>query len=83
MGQGGGGGGGGGGSQQGPPNMDSRDSDSEMVLPEEAFTACLGKKEGDSVLLQLAPGKEIIATCKLLNDQMIAVPQEQKRSGRR
>lgn len=75
--------GGGRGSQQGPPNMDGSDSDNEMPLPEAAFTACLGKKEGDYVVLELAPGKEIKATCTLMNDQMIAIPQENKKKGRR
>lgn len=76
-------GGGGGGHQQGPPNMQNNDTNNERVLPEEAFTACAGKKAGDYVVLVLADGKEIQATCQLMEDQMVAVPQQKMKPNRR
>ncbi len=75
--------GGGGGPQQGPPNMNRDDTGDSKPLPEEAFTACVGKKVGDYVVLILSEGKEIKATCHLLSDQMVAVPQEKKKTDRR
>jgi hypothetical protein len=86
MGQGGGGGGPGGGGgggdrPQGPPGGDQEDSSQD--LPIESFTACHDKKEGDFVLLVLAEGKELQATCKLIDDQMVAVPKESKKEERR
>lgn len=78
-----GGGGGGGGRPEGPPGMDKNDSDKNKPLPAEAFSACEGKKAGDYVLLILAEGKEIQATCQLIDDQMVAVPKETKKPERR
>ena len=74
---------GGGGHQQGPPDMNRNNSDETQPLPEEAFTACLGKKEGDYIVLKLAEGRQLKATCQLIDDQMVAVPQEKKQTGRR
>ncbi len=76
MGQGGGGGRVGGGSQQGPPNMEREDSKTDEVPPTEAFTACEGRQEGDFVVFILSEGKDIKATCQIIDDHMVAVPQK-------
>lgn len=83
QGMGGGGGRGGGGPQQGPPNMEKDNSETKETPPIEAFTACEGKQEGDYVLLILAEGKEIKATCQVIDDHMVAVPQKSSKPNRK
>lgn len=82
-GMGSGGRGGGGGPQQGPPDRDNDDKEPELVLPDEAFTACSDKTEGDTVVLFLSDGKELKATCTIVDDHMVAVPEKSKKPPRR
>lgn len=49
--------------------------------PPEAYTACKEKTEGDSVTLTTPRGDTIKATCRTINGQLAAVPEEM-RSGR-
>lgn len=58
--------GGGRGGQQGPPP--------------EAFTACEGKAEGDSVTFKGMRGETLKATCALINDELVAVPEGHRRN---
>lgn len=83
QGAGGGGGRGGGGPQQGPPNMAKDDSKTDEVPPTEAFTACEGKQEGDFVVFILSEGKQIKATCQIIDDHMVAVPQKSGKPDRK
>lgn len=71
-----GGGRGGEGPQQGPPNMAKDDSTTDEVPHTEAFTACEEKQEGDFVVFILSEGKKIKATCQIIDDHMVAVPQK-------
>lgn len=48
-----------------------------------SVTVCLGKQEGDYIVLILAEAKQLKATCQLMDDQIIAVQQEKKQTGRR
>lgn len=79
----GGGGRGGGGSQQGPPHMEKEDSTPDEAPPTEAFIACEGKQQGDFVVFILSEGKEIKATCQVVDDHMVAVPQKFGKADRR
>lgn len=47
--------------------------------PPEAITACEGKTEGDSVTFKGMRGESLKATCELINDQLVAVPEGHKR----
>lgn len=82
MGGSGGRGGGGGGPQQGPPDMDKNEKESDLPLPDEAFTACTDKTAGDTVLLFLPDGKELKATCTIVDDHMVAVPEKSRKPKR-
>lgn len=42
--------------------------------PPEAYTACQGKAEGDSVTLTMPDGKTLAGTCRSLNGQLVAMP---------
>lgn len=79
----GGRGGGGGGHQQGPPDMDKDEQESDPPLPDEAFTACNDKTAGDTVVLFLPDGKELKATCTIVDDHMVAVPEKSRKPARR
>ena len=57
----GGGGGGGRGGQQGPPP--------------EAIEACVDKAEGDVVSFEGRRGESVEATCEMVDDQLVAVPE--------
>ncbi|BHH85872.1 hypothetical protein [Desulforhopalus sp. 52FAK] len=82
MGRGGGGGmGGGKGGQQGPPNRQDEDNDPTSSLPDEAFTACVDKQAGEYVYLKLPDGKELKATCQVIDEHMVALPEQTKKSG--
>jgi len=83
MGQGGGGGmggggmsGGRGGDQQGPPNSQQDEKDITSSLPDEAFTACVDKEAGQYVYLTLPDGKELKAKCQVVDEHMIAMPEQ-------
>lgn len=79
----GGGMGRGGGHKQGPPDMDVADIKGVEAPPVEAFTACEGKQEGDSVVYILPGGQEIKATCRLIEDHLVAMPTENRKRGPR
>jgi hypothetical protein len=42
--------------------------------PPEAYTACQGKAEGDSVTLTMPDGKTLPGTCRSLDGQLVAMP---------
>lgn len=42
--------------------------------PPEAYTACQGKAEGDSVTLTMPDGKTLAGTCRSLDGQLVAMP---------
>lgn len=46
--------------------------------PPEAFEACEGKAEGDSVSFKGPRGESLEATCEMMNDQLVAVPEGHK-----
>jgi len=54
-------GGGGRGGMQGPPP--------------EAIEACQGKAEGDAVSFSGRGGESVAATCQMIEDQLVAVPE--------
>jgi hypothetical protein len=83
MGSGGGGGRGGGGPQQRPHNMDKDDSEKNEPPPIEAFRACDGKNVGDNVAFTISDGKQITATCQVIDDHLIAVPKTAKKKEKR
>lgn len=43
--------------------------------PPEAFEACENKSEGDTVSITTPHGDTIDATCKLMKEQLVAVPE--------
>ena len=43
--------------------------------PPEAFEACEDKSEGDTVSITTPHGDTIDATCKLMKEQLVAVPE--------
>lgn len=47
--------------------------------PPEAIEACEGKVEGDSVTFKGRRGESLTATCELVDDQLVAVPEGHKR----
>ncbi len=83
MGGSGGRGGGGGGPQQGPPDMDRDEKECDLPLPDEAFTACKDKTAGDAVVLFLPDGIELKATCTIVDDHMVALPEKSRKPARR
>ena len=46
--------------------------------PPEAIEACEGKSEGDSVTFAGRRGDSVPATCTMVNDQLVAVPEGHK-----
>ena len=56
-------------------------SDRNHKPPEEAFTACKDKKAGDTVTFYGQNGEKIEAKCTLINDQLVAVPENQSNDG--
>lgn len=48
--------------------------------PPEAFEACEDKSEGDTVSITTPRGDTLDATCKLMKEQLIAVPEHGHRS---
>ena len=51
----------------------------ERRPPPEAFEACVDKSEGDSVTIETRRGDTLSATCKMMNDSLVAVPEDAKR----
>jgi len=51
--------------------------------PPEAFTACEGKAEGDSVSIETPRGETLEATCKMMEEQLAAVPTKGERPKRK
>ncbi|MEP4890550.1 MAG: hypothetical protein ABJV04_11020 [Aliiglaciecola sp.] len=51
--------------------------------PQEAIDACSGKSEGDEVSFSTPRGDTLTATCKTMEDELVAVPEghEQRQSG--
>ena len=46
--------------------------------PQEAYTLCEDKSENDVVNITTPEGDEIEATCQLMGDQLVAVPENHK-----
>tara|TARA_R110002153_G_scaffold139860_4_gene290826 strand:- start:8661 stop:9026 length:366 start_codon:yes stop_codon:yes gene_type:complete len=46
--------------------------------PPEAFEACEDKSEGDSVTIETRRGDTLSATCEMMNDSLVAVPEDAK-----
>jgi hypothetical protein len=46
--------------------------------PQEAFDACTDKAEGDSVSFETRRGDAVEGTCRLIHDQLVAVPLDHK-----
>ncbi|MBU2976813.1 hypothetical protein [Alteromonas sp. C1M14] len=42
--------------------------------PQEAFDVCADAAEGDTVTITSPEGDEVEATCKLMDDELVAVP---------
>lgn len=57
--------------------------DGRQGPPPEAFTACENKSEGDSVTFEGRDGESLTATCTIINDQLVAVPEGHKPEGRK
>ncbi|MFT5701812.1 MAG: hypothetical protein ACI8ZB_004713 [Desulforhopalus sp.] len=76
---------------QGPPpdGMNNRNNvKQEQKISEEAFAACEGKSEGDIVMLITGKDEKVKATCRDINDHLVALPEvtkerEQERPQRR
>lgn len=49
--------------------------DMRLELPPQAYKACQGKKEGDTVLFTNKNGRKIPATCVSSSKGLIALPQ--------
>lgn len=47
--------------------------------PQEAVTACEGKSEGDKVSFETPHGDTVEGTCKLIQEQLVAVPPKGER----
>ncbi|MCC4832453.1 hypothetical protein Q4601_04300 [Shewanella sp. 1_MG-2023] len=46
--------------------------------PQEAYTLCEDKTENDVVNITTPKGDEISATCQMMDDQLVAVPEDHK-----
>ncbi|MGO4891306.1 hypothetical protein [Flavobacterium sp. W21_SRS_FM6] len=46
--------------------------------PPEAFTACEGRVEGDSDSIETPRGDTLEATCKIIDEQLVAVPAKDR-----
>ena len=53
--------------------------DGRQGPPPEAITACEGKEAGESVSFKGRRGESVTATCTLVDNQLVAVPEGQKR----
>lgn len=51
------------------------DNNSRRQPPPEAFEACEDKSEGDTVSITTPHGDTLDATCQLMQDQLVAVPE--------
>ncbi len=51
----------------------------EQGPPPEAIKACEGKQEGASVTFTGRRGESLSATCKMVDGQLVAVPQGHRR----
>ena len=49
--------------------------DSRRGPPPEAFEACEGQSEGDTVSITSPEGDSVDATCTLMRDKLVAVPE--------
>jgi hypothetical protein len=47
--------------------------------PPEAFEACADKSEGDSVTIETRRGDTLSATCQMIEDSLVAVPEDAPR----
>lgn len=47
--------------------------------PREAIEACVDKSEGDVVTFETPRGDQLEATCKLMEEQLVAVPEHHKK----
>ncbi|MEG3767877.1 hypothetical protein [Alteromonas sp. 14N.309.X.WAT.G.H12] len=52
--------------QEGPPRG--------QKPPQEAYDVCVDAQEGDAVTITSPEGDEVEATCKLMDDDLVAVP---------
>lgn len=59
--------------------QEGRGQGGERRPPPEAFEACENKSEGDSVTVETRRGDSLSATCQMMNDTLVAVPQDAKR----
>ena len=50
--------------------------------PKEAIEACVEKSEGDTVSFLNRRGDKVEGTCKLIEDQLVAVPADHERPPR-
>jgi hypothetical protein len=48
----------------------------ERRPPQEAYTACLGKHEGDAVTVTTPRGETLTAFCRKLDGQLVAMPEK-------
>lgn len=47
--------------------------------PQEAIEACADKSEGDVVTFETRRGDQLEATCELMEEQLVAVPEHHKK----
>ena len=47
--------------------------------PPEAIEACVDKSEGEVVTFETRRGHQLEATCKLIEEQLVAVPEHHKK----
>ena len=47
--------------------------------PAEAIEACADKSEGEVVTFETRHGHQLEATCKLIEEQLVAVPKDHKK----
>ncbi|WP_394133144.1 hypothetical protein [Shewanella maritima] len=50
--------------------------------PQEAFDICVDKSESDQVTITTPKGEEVTATCQLMGDDLVAVPEGHSRPSR-
>ena len=53
----------------------SRDRKGQQGPPPEAIQACEGKQEGDTVSFKGRRGETLTATCSMVEEQLVAVPE--------
>ncbi|MAD15643.1 MAG: hypothetical protein CL579_06130 [Alteromonadaceae bacterium] len=59
--------------------QEGRGQGGERRPPPEAFEACEGQSEGDSVSVETRRGDSMSATCQMIDDTLVAVPDKDKR----